>query len=502
MGSHRAQLRAPHEIVHGRNSLTDRRDRRATDRDRQVGGPGKGLIPTRWQPSDRYDTPSDLSRVRLGPERIGGQTVILRRPRFDDFTEWRQIRLRNQRLIEPFWVTSPLDWSSRHSERVWVHEWLAQRDGARRGRDLSMVIEVNGRFAGQFDLGSIDVATRTAELGIWVDADVARHGVGGLAASMMLDFAFGALRLERITAPISPENVATSNGAVIVGLVCEGVMADYFDAGGRRKDHALWAATSQTMPPGGFTHHWVRRFESANAGSRIDEPSTRPRPNPHVARAGCRRIAKRLIWTACYYAGELRHRFNRLRPGRPVVLRQGGAPAVVLRAPRLSDYAARREFRVQRAAAGSHRVAAAADAKTSWGRMRWFMACAQARRGFRAAGELRLVIDVDGQFGGECGLSHLDMFDRNATMHVCVSPDPAARWVATAATGRLLDYALGPLKLIRVAMAIPPDNIIVADAAARVGMVREATMRWFLGPDGRRRDHDLWAATSRTVARH
>jgi RimJ/RimL family protein N-acetyltransferase len=502
MGSHRAESRAPHEIAHGPNSLNDRRDRRAADRDRQLGGPGKGLVPILWQPSDRYDTPRDLSRVRLGPERISGQTVILRRPRFDDFTEWRRIRLRNQRLIEPFWVTSLLDWSPRHSERVWVHEWLAQRDGARTGRDLSMVIEVNGRLAGQFDLGSIDVATRTAELGIWVDADVAQHGVGGLAATMMLDFAFAALRLERITAPISPENVAASHGAASIGMVCEGVMTDYFDAGGRRKDHALWAATSQTMPPGGFTHHWVTRFESTHAGSRVDEPSTRPQPSPAGARAGCRRTTKRLIWTACYYAGKVRRRFNRLRPGRPVVLRQGGAPAVVLRAPRLSDYANRRAFRVRSAAAGSHRVAAAADAKTGWARMRWFKACAQARRGFRAAGELRLMIDVDGQFGGECGLSHLDMFERNATMHVCVSPDPVARWVATAATGRLLDYAFGPLNLIRVAMAIPTDNIVVADAAARVGMVREATMRWFLGPDGRRRDHDLWAATAPTVASH
>ena len=122
------------------------------------------------------------------------------------------------------------------------------------------------------------------------------------------------------------------------------------------------------------------------------------------------------------------------------------------------------------------------------------------RRGFRAAGGLRLVIEVEGKFAGECGLSHLDMFGRNASMHVWVEPELATACIATIATRQLLEYALGPLGLVRVSMAIPAGNESAAGAAARAGMVREGTMRRYLGADGRRGDHELWAVTARMAA--
>lgn len=43
--------------------------------------------------SDRPRAQFDMSQVSLGPHRLADHTVVLRPPRFDDFSEWRRIRL-------------------------------------------------------------------------------------------------------------------------------------------------------------------------------------------------------------------------------------------------------------------------------------------------------------------------------------------------------------------------------------------------------------------------
>lgn len=60
--------------------------------------------------------------LRLGPVVVAGQEVALRSPRLSDAAAWREIRLRDQRLIEPYWVSSALSWPERHTEAIWVDE--------------------------------------------------------------------------------------------------------------------------------------------------------------------------------------------------------------------------------------------------------------------------------------------------------------------------------------------------------------------------------------------
>jgi RimJ/RimL family protein N-acetyltransferase len=443
---------------------------------------------------DLHDAARDLSHVRLGPQKICGLSVVLRQLRFDDFAEWRRIRLRDQRLIEPFWVSSPLDWASRHSQRRWLYEWLEQRDGARSGRSLSLGIEVDGRFAGQFDLGSISPYTRSAELGVWVDAELAHHGVGTLAAAMMLDFGFEALALERITAPISVDNAPASNGAASVGLIREAVMADYFDVGGRRRDHALWAATRDRIPPGGFTRNWVNRFESMARRSRPGIDTCDGPPETESDDPGRPPRSALLRATTRYRVGKMCHGLHRLVFGRPVTLAHAGPPAVILRTPKLGDYPALREFGPRSTVLGQDRRRVPEGSRPPL--LPWLGEFMRWRRGFRAAGGLRFVIDVDGRIAGKCGLSDLDMFEGNADMYVWVQPDPAVRRITDSATMQLLDYAFGSLGLVRVSMEIGPGDQHGADAAARAGLVREGTMRRHVGPDGRRGDHELWAITA------
>uniref|UniRef100_UPI002458C6A5 GNAT family N-acetyltransferase n=1 Tax=Nocardia brasiliensis TaxID=37326 RepID=UPI002458C6A5 len=223
--------------------------------------------------------PKSLARSRLGPVSLRGSTVVLRPPRLADYPYWRHIRLRDRRHIEPFWYSSALDWDARHCGTHWVRECLMIRAEARTGRRLATVIEVDGRFAGQIELGTIDAATGAAEMGIWVDATVARHGIGGLAAAMLLDHGFTRLGLQRITAPISPANVAAAHGAAGVGFRREALMGRYFDVGGARRDHELWAVTGGASPPTPVTPPAGSRPPPPPPPPPTQTPPTRP-PGP------------------------------------------------------------------------------------------------------------------------------------------------------------------------------------------------------------------------------
>ncbi|MGH3794569.1 MAG: GNAT family N-acetyltransferase [Pseudonocardiaceae bacterium] len=189
-------------------------------------------------------------RVRLGPVEVARRRVVLRSPRLSDGPEWCAIRLAERERMEPWWVSSSLSWEQRHTEAVWVSTWLQMRRAARAGRALPLMVEVDGRLAGQCGLEWIDSFTRSAELGIWLDAQVAGHGLGAAATAAVLDYGLGVLGLQRITAPVCLGNDAAAGTMRRAGMTREATMASFLDVGGRRSDHDLWAITVQARQAG------------------------------------------------------------------------------------------------------------------------------------------------------------------------------------------------------------------------------------------------------------
>lgn len=411
----------------------------------------------------------------LGPATLRGAIVRLRPPRLADYAEWRRIRLRDRQFIEPFWLSSSLDWVQRHSGKLWVRECATSRIDAWTGRRLAMVIEVDGRFAGQIELGAIDTRAGSAEMGIWMDAEIARHGLGGLAAALILDHAFDT-GLVRVTAPISPANTAAARGAAGLGYQREALMARYFHIGGARRDHELWGMTPTDRPPEGFTRSWLDRHE--RSGAPLDIPATGRAPRL----GGLSPVTIGLAF-ARFLAGRMMHGLDPLRAAPRVRLYAPGSPRVLVRGRRLTDW---RQWR----RAGAELDPASVTAP-GWSLFHWMGESARARPGLRARTGLVLAILVDGRFAGECRLFDLDMFDRNARLSAwCTDPD-----AQETALRLLLDYAFGPLALCRVALAVATEDAAAAELAARLGMRREGTMRGFLGDTGLRGDHDLWAVT-------
>ncbi|MFE3442753.1 GNAT family N-acetyltransferase [Nocardia sp. NPDC059180] len=421
----------------------------------------------------------DLSAIELGPVRLFGAAVLLRPPRMGDAAEWRRIRLRDRRLIEPFWYTSELDWAARHSDAQWVRELVTARTEARTGRRLACVIEIDGRLAGQCDLVSVDRRTRSAELSIWMDATLARHGFGGVAASLVLDFGFDRIGLERIVAPVAPDNVAASRGAADLGFVREARMARYFDVGGARSDHELWALTKAEVPPQGFTGEWIQRAQARHPTRRVLTTVVPP--------SGESPEAITIFAVAARYGlGRIWHRFDPVR--NPGTVSLSVRPGVTVRNLRWSDGAAWRRYERMRS-----RTAASIPPASLC--LRWAHELWRSRTGLRSTHGIVFAIVADGSYAGEAKLFGLDMFDRNAWMHIWIDPAYAEDGLGITVTQRLLEYGFEQLGLYRIAMAIEDDDTESALAATRSGLVKEGTMRDYLGQRGTRADHALWAIT-------
>ncbi|MEU0541683.1 GNAT family protein [Nocardia sp. NPDC005978] len=405
---------------------------------------------------------------------LPGGTIVLRPPRSADFARWRQIRLLDQRLIEPYWGTSPLGWRARHSERVWVREFLDAVVYTRLGRRLALVIEVDGCFAGQIELTSIDRRTRSAEMGFWLDSVRARRGVSTVAAGMLIDFALEQLGLERIVAPISTDNAPVLRGAAVCGMVREATMARYFDVGGERRDHELWVATVAAAPPGGYAARTIEKYAGmdANPVERLVALEPERAPGPAALAAGVVRFA----------LGWLRRRLRRLRRGTNELITSGVRPDVVLRSRTLADVC-------RPAVPKEHSMIHELTTQLrGWS-------------GLTSDPGLILVIERAGVPVGQARLYGLDRFNRSARVHLHLAvPDPDGDIGATALRA-LIDTAFERFGVLRLSMTAPADAPATAAAAVRAGMASEGILREIVGPGGLRGDHELWAVTVEAGAR-
>lgn len=497
---------------------------------------------------------ASYASVVLGPVRLHGVTVLLRPPAFGDFAEWRRIRLRDRDCLEPYWFRSPLTWEQRHTATRWVRECLTARAEAKAGRRVSTVLEIDGRFAGQIELVSID--SGAAELSVWVDADVARRGAGGLAGSLLLDFGFGTVGLERITAPIAVTN-AGARRAVRQRWTMEAVMTGYFDVGSGRVDHELWAVTSDRVPTGGFAADWMDGYlaahptpgrprtaetattvpTSAAAPTNSTAPSISIAPNgtpvtvagaatttaaadPHVrppgeiehgadsTQPGSVRSSDTAVPEATisrytvvrararYCLGRLRHAADPLRAAAPGAVHDQNGP-VTLRPWRSGDFKSRRAALI-----AARPLLAPAISPENWAgrhtRREWWRARATSRKGLRGRYGTVLVVEDAGRYAGECRLFDQDMFDRNVRAALWVSPQ-ANPDTAISALRLLTTHATERLGIWRLALAVPSTDRVGAAVALAAGLRHEGTMHRYRGADGELTDHELWAFSTAQV---
>ncbi|MGI5125213.1 GNAT family N-acetyltransferase [Pseudonocardia sp. CA-107938] len=170
---------------------------------------------------------------------------------------------------------------------------------------------------------------------------------------------------------------------------------------------------------------------------------------------------------------------------------------VVLRTPRVADAA---EWRAARLRERRRIEPWWASDPRSWAERHtdaaWVTGWLQARQQARAGHAFPLIIEVDGQVAGECGLAWIAPHTATAEMSAWLEAGWGALGVSGVAGGLLLDHATSVLGVQRVIAPIAAGNRAAAWAVVRLGLRKEGRMAGYLEVGGRRLDHDLWAITA------
>lgn len=174
--------------------------------------------------------------------------VVLRPPRARDGTAWSSARLRNADWLQQWDPSSPLSWADRSSKATWRTLAANLRRAARTGQSLPFVVDYGGRLVGQMNVSNIvHGALRNANIGYWIDAEVAGRGITPLALAMTVDHCFTRVGLHRIEVDIRPENGPSLRVVEKLGFRREGYYERFLDIDGRWRDHLAFAITVEDL---------------------------------------------------------------------------------------------------------------------------------------------------------------------------------------------------------------------------------------------------------------
>ncbi len=127
---------------------------------------------------------------------------------------------------------------------IGVRRFIARQPGLRaRGEFLGLAVtDLTQRpFLGQVMLHTVAWRHRRAEIGYWLVPAARGRGVGRAAVSLLVEWAFETLEMERIEITTTPENAAARALAQSLGFREEGVMISRNLERGRRVDVVMLA---------------------------------------------------------------------------------------------------------------------------------------------------------------------------------------------------------------------------------------------------------------------
>ena len=178
--------------------------------------------------------------------------VRVRPLRLRDGPAWVESRTRNVDWLRR-WEASPPDGPATvpTSLATFVAMTRRLRREARSGIGLPFVVEVDGQFAGQLNVGGVARGSlQSAHLGYWIDERYAGRGAMPTAVALVTDHCFAAVGLHRVEVNIRPENAASRRVVEKLGFRDEGVRLRFLHIAGEWRDHATYALVREDVPAG------------------------------------------------------------------------------------------------------------------------------------------------------------------------------------------------------------------------------------------------------------
>jgi ribosomal-protein-alanine N-acetyltransferase len=189
--------------------------------------------------------------------------VTIRPLRWGDGRAWREVRLVNEKWLQPWEPASPVTWHERHTASAFRSMLRTLRQQARTGQALPFAIWYEDRFAGQLTIGNIVRGSlQSGNAGYWVDGRLAGRGIMPTALALAVDHCFGPVRLHRVEVNIRPENAASRRVVEKLGFREEGFHKRLLHIDGSWRDHIGYAMTVEEVPHG-LLSRWVSSRHTA-----------------------------------------------------------------------------------------------------------------------------------------------------------------------------------------------------------------------------------------------
>jgi ribosomal-protein-alanine N-acetyltransferase len=174
--------------------------------------------------------------------------VSLRSPEFDDYRQWRDLRSASRRFLtpwEPIWPSDDLTRSA-FAARIRRHE---RERLERSGFAYFLFGRESGELLGGINLSHVRMGSaRSAMLGYWMGEAHAGKGLMKRGLRLLLPVAFGEIGLMRLEAVCLPENTRSLGLLETLGFKREGIVREYLEINGQRRDHLLLSMIAREAP--------------------------------------------------------------------------------------------------------------------------------------------------------------------------------------------------------------------------------------------------------------
>lgn len=191
-------------------------------------------------------SPSTHPSAALG-NRLYGRRVMMRPLVPGDFSQFSEVRLRNEDWLVPW---EPLR-APRLADPARSRDTFASRCAARdrerqAGSAYGFGLFVDNMLAGEINLNNIARgALQSGTVGYWIDRQRAGHSYTAEGVAVLARFAFDELHLHRLEICIVPRNVNSRRVMEKLDVREEGVAMRYLEINGVWEDHMRFAVTAE-----------------------------------------------------------------------------------------------------------------------------------------------------------------------------------------------------------------------------------------------------------------
>ena len=194
------------------------------------------------------------SLLRMPPSRphpgldtqLIGPRLLLRTGDSEDWKAWRTLRELSRPDLEPWepaWPKNALSYSYYCS--LLRRQWREWRHGTGYAFTIFLLGETRPVLVGGITLGDvIYAAAQKGTIGYWTGHPYTGRGIMTEAVSLVSDFAYNTLKLQRIEASCLPHNEPSKAVLRRAGFEEEGYAKAYLQINGKREDHLLWGKSN------------------------------------------------------------------------------------------------------------------------------------------------------------------------------------------------------------------------------------------------------------------